>query len=424
MKLLLIPIKPDLWKSPDMALAVEQARDSARRIRKKIDVRRERVRYSLACERVESLAMQDSHTNRTFFKTEGAHANSLLNLFPTDGNTKFPFCGPSHIKELKAKFSPEISAKIDITGGLVIVLDPFRNQYSLQQSIEPTKHKNGINKSVPDYLSCEVDLDGLNNEAVLRQTHDQIRRAIETGGPLGWINVESPNSSGIGLARHTVFVKALREYIGLKERPWTKKLVKVPKKVPDEEAIAIRENKWWYQLLRKSLPFLLPKSIPMKTIMVDEEKIEYLQIEPVYIRVAYKDGSEGAPFPLLCLPPEKQPAGLPVIRAALISSRHFELDHEVDLCLLRNSEISLREDATIAEQERMAYDKATKFIQSYIEKLKGLELHLYHTGLEPAIIGTYHAVVETLRLPKFRGRLMIIPKVYHKNHYIDLKPWY
>jgi hypothetical protein len=424
MRLLLLPIKPELWKSPDIAIAMEQARDSARRIRKKIDIRRERVRYSLACERIESLAIQDSNTNGTFFEIEGAQAYTILNLLPTDGDTKFPFCGPSHIKELKANLPREISAKISITGGLVVVLDPFRHQYSQPQSIESIKQKNGTNKPAHDYSSCEVDLDSLNNEAVLRRTHEQIRRAIETGEPMGWVNVESSDLSGTGLARHTIFIKALREYIGLRERPWTKKLVKVPKKVPDEEAISIRENKWWYQLLKKFLPFLLPKSIPMKTIMIDKEEIEYLPIEPIYIRFAYKDGSEGDPFPLFCLPLEKEPPGLPVIQAALISSRHFELDRKVDLCLLRNSEISLREDATIAEQEKIAYDKATKFIQGYIKKFKGLELYLYHTGLEPAIIGTYHAVVETLRLPNFRGRLMVIPKIYHKNGYVDLKPWY
>ena len=423
MKLLLIAVKPDLWKSPNMALAVEQAKDSARKIRKNIDVRRERVRYSLACESVERLAVHDSITNGTFFEVDGAQAYSISNLFPADGGTTFTFCGPSHIKELKVKLPKEISAKVSITGGLVIVLDPFRNQYSLPHSVEPSNQKSGLNNIPPDYSLCEADLNSLSNNAVLQRTHSQIRRAIETGQPLGWVNVESSDSA-TGLARHTVFVKALREYIVLKERPWTKKLVKVPKKVPDKEAIATRESKWWYQFLKDFLPFLLPKKIPLKTIMVDEEQIEFLPIEPRFIRLAYKDGSEGASFPLLCLPPAKQPTGLPVIRAALISNRHFELDKEVDLCLLRNSELSLREDATIAEQELMAYEKATKFIQECIENLKGLELHLYHTGLEPAIIGTYRAIVETLRSASFRGRLLVIPKIYHRGGFIDLGPWY
>ncbi|MEK9148768.1 MAG: hypothetical protein AAB267_01835, partial [Candidatus Desantisbacteria bacterium] len=37
--MLLIPITSERWKSPDMSLAVEQARDSARRIQKKVDIR-------------------------------------------------------------------------------------------------------------------------------------------------------------------------------------------------------------------------------------------------------------------------------------------------------------------------------------------------------------------------------------------------
>ena len=63
-----------------------------------------------------------------------------------------------------------------------------------------------------------------------------------------------------------------------------------------------------------------------------------------------------------------------------------------------------------------------------LEKLNGLEFHLYQTGLEPAVIGTYRAILEILRKSdsKYRDKLIVIPKMFrgHKNGFQDLKAWY
>ncbi|MEK9148798.1 MAG: hypothetical protein AAB267_01985, partial [Candidatus Desantisbacteria bacterium] len=120
----------------------------------------------------------------------------------------------------------------------------------------------------------------------------------------------------------------------------------------------------------------------------------------------------------------EKPKGLPVIQAALMSGRHFDLDSEVDICLLRNSELKGQEDVTIAKQEEIAYNKVTDFIYSCLEKMGGIELHIYHTGLEPAVIGTYRAIVEVLRLEKNREKFMVIPKFYRGNRFVDEKAWY
>ena len=125
MRLLLIPITSERWKSPDMALAVEQAMDSARRIQKKVDIRRERTRFSIACEQIETIAM---HQNKEIhFVIEGEQACKVMKLFPAEGKAQLPFLGPSEVQKVKSDLPPELSAKVGITGGLVAILIPFRN---------------------------------------------------------------------------------------------------------------------------------------------------------------------------------------------------------------------------------------------------------------------------------------------------------
>ncbi|MBU4204821.1 hypothetical protein KKH26_01395, partial [Patescibacteria group bacterium] len=44
----------------------------------------------------------------------------------------------------------------------------------------------------------------------------------------------------------------------------------------------------------------------------------------------------------------------------------------------------------------------------------GLRLHLFQsTGLEPAVVGTYRAVVELLQ--KHRGKLVVVPRIYRRD---------
>lgn len=409
MRLLLIPVTSEKWKSLNMVQAVKQARDSARRIQKKVDIRQERTRFSIACEQIEALAIQQNRD--VHFVIEGEEADRVMKLFPAEGKTHLPFLGPSEIQNVKSNLPPEISARVSITGGLVSTLIPFRNIYLPQESLISNQKKIKFGSQTPDYSLCDVDLSTKMDGNILHRTHKQIRNAIQTGECLGWV-------------RHEFFTKAIREYIGLKERPTTTKTVKVKKEVPDEKAIAQRERKWWFKFLKSYLPIFLPKSVPMKSIMVDEKRVVCLPIEPVYIRIAFRDGSEGQPFPLFCLPPIKEPEELPVIHAALMSGRHFDLDPKVDLCLLRNSELKGQEVMSIAKQEEIAFNRVTDFIYRCLEKMGGMELHIYHTGLEPAVIGTYRAVVEALRSEKIRERFMVIPRFYKENSFTFEKAWY
>lgn len=415
MKLLVIPISHDKWVSAELSLAMEQARDAARRIGKNIDVSRERTRFSLACDRIESFALVEAREG--YESVEGAQAQLLVNALPPQGKARFPFLALAESSAILSRLSSETATDFKRAGGFVLLLAPFADSYFSERSKRIEREM----VTAPDYSLAEAELQEADRTAVTLRIHDQIRTSVESGRPVGWVNLEAPGGA-VGLARHELLTRVLRSYVNLKMAPTTFEFVKVKKRVPDTEALALRENKWWYRLLRDYLPSLLPSTIPTKQVLVDEKRIVSLPIIPLYTRFAFRDGSESAPFPLFCLLQIEQPQNLKIIRAALISGRHFELDREVDVCILRNSEMSRGE--TIADQERIAFERASAFIQSSLKRMNGLELHLYHTGLEPAVIGVYRAIVESLRPPSNRGRLVVIPKIFRRGQYDRLKAWY
>lgn len=416
MKAILIPISQDNWESKEMMVVVQQAKDSARKIRKRIDVHLERTRFSNACDRIEELALDYGGDN--FLELEDDKTQLLLDKLQRDGDTQFPFFEPTEVKQiLQNGFSTELKNKIPENGGIVSILEPFaKGNISFQTKPQEKKKRK---PPEPDYSASDVDFKKM--DEINKRFHRQIRMAIETGRPLGWINIEG---EGSGLVRHEALITAVREYIYVKKQPTKTVMVEVTKEVPDEEATRRRNSKLWYKLL----PFLIPKKPIMKRIKVKEPRVTKLPIEPINIRFAYDDGRIGEKFPLFCLAPKKAPEGLPIIKAALISNRHFELDPEIDICIIRNSEISRREEASFAEQEQLSFEIADRFLRDYLKKSNGLELHLYHTGLEPAVIGTYRAILEILRESdlKFRGKLIVIPKMFrgYKRGFQDLKAWY
>ena len=417
MKAILIPISQDNWESKEMIVVVQQAKDSARKIRKRIDVRLERKRFSNACDRIEELAL--NYGGDIYLELGDDKTQLLLNELPKDGDAQFPFFEHIEVKRiLQNGFSTELENKITENSGIVAILEPFAVGNISFQTKQREKKKQ-LKPPEPDYSASDVDFKEMDEEN--KKFHQQIRMAIETGKPLGWINIEGEGNTG--LVRHEALITAIREYIYVKEQPTEMVMVEVTKEVPDKEATRKRNSKWWYKIL----PFLIPKKPIMKKIKVKEPKVTKLPIEPINIHFAYGDGSIGEDFPLFCLAPKKAPEGLPVIKAALISNRHFELDPKIDVCLIRNSEIS-REDASIAEQEQLSFEIADKFLRKYLEKSNGLELHIYHTGLEPAVIGTYRAILQILRKSdsKYRDKLIVIPKMFrgHKNGFQDLKAWY
>ncbi len=136
------------------------------------------------------------------------------------------------------------------------------------------------------------------------------------------------------------------------------------------------------------------------------------RLKQTSLRIAYSDGSEAIPFPVFCLPrkpDETNPAKSNYLKVALMSMRHFELDPEIDLCWLRNREVS--RTRTLAETDQFCYQITREQLRDSL-KLGDLNMILYHTGFEPAVIGFYRGLVEQmleLRNKKSRANLKVIP---------------
>ncbi|PDW03189.1 hypothetical protein [Candidatus Viridilinea mediisalina] len=136
-------------------------------------------------------------------------------------------------------------------------------------------------------------------------------------------------------------------------------------------------------------------------------------LKPLPLRVVYNDGSEAAPFPIFMLPRDPRPLPeLPPLRVALMSMRHAELDALVDVCWLRNRDVSRAR--TLAETDEFCY---TATINQLRESLSegDLLIHLYHTGFTPAVIGFYRGfaqILRGLRTRRIMRRLIVVPFYY------------
>lgn len=148
-------------------------------------------------------------------------------------------------------------------------------------------------------------------------------------------------------------------------------------------------------------------------------------LTPTMLRIAYSDGSEAEPFPVLCLhrsSDSKVPAFSNPLKFSLMSMRHFELDPEIDFCWFRNKEVS--KTRTLAETDDFCFNAT---LSQLVESLKqgNLLMYMYQTGFEPAVIGFYRGLVH--HLMKLRSSptssLRVIPmyfrggKIYQEGKY-------
>lgn len=120
-----------------------------------------------------------------------------------------------------------------------------------------------------------------------------------------------------------------------------------------------------------------------------------MAVQPISLRVAYTDGSEAAPFPLFCLPqPDTNAVNSDnLLRVALMSMRHLELDSEIDFCWFRNREVS--RTRTLAETDGFCFATTVEQLKDSLQ-LGNLAIQVFHTGFEPAVIGFYRGLVKVL----------------------------
>lgn len=120
--------------------------------------------------------------------------------------------------------------------------------------------------------------------------------------------------------------------------------------------------------------------------------------EPGFVSVRYSDGSQGKPFPLYCLPQRcrvqlSHLKRIRPLRVALISMRHLEMDHCVDMAWFLNRDVSMA--STLAEVDTYCYLQTRQQLWNALT-WGMLQLHLYQTGFQPTVVGFYRALVEVL----------------------------
>jgi hypothetical protein len=117
---------------------------------------------------------------------------------------------------------------------------------------------------------------------------------------------------------------------------------------------------------------------------------------PLYVPVVYMDGSMGESFPFYAFKDAQTP-GLKkeifTLNVGMISDRHPELDSVVDIYWLRNQEISGK--GVGAETDEISY-KQSKNLFAQMRTEGDYNIAFYQTGLFPALIGFYRALVEEL----------------------------
>ena len=127
----------------------------------------------------------------------------------------------------------------------------------------------------------------------------------------------------------------------------------------------------------------------------------------------YKDGSRAKHlFPLRSLtflPSPRGPFDL-TVRFALLSIRHTEMDAVVDGAWLRNVQISQQRAA--AETDDLVYQISREQLTELTRGEKRVMMEMYQTGLQPAVVGFYRALVD--HLLEQPGSVTVRP-MYHQE---------
>jgi hypothetical protein len=343
----------------------------------------------------------------------------LLDVVSLNSNILFPFIEHENLKAFAKSFD-ETSKKYltETKATLVFIVNEFsQGGIKLKINDDEAFGKSRIKSNINELNN----VDPLSINEIQGRFHTQILTAIDKGTPIGWINIQEGEDNSSTLLRHEGIVSCLREHVFSSKQPTTIEKYTVKETIVDEEANEMRSQSFWFRFWN----FFSKQPDLTKQIDVPKTRVVTLDIIPRFIQFAFKDGSISELFPLYCLIDAKPKDKLPLIRVALISNRHFELDSIVETCILRNSEISRREEATIADQEKLSFEIALKFFSEILAKTDGVQLEVYHTGLEPAVIGTYRAFLSTILKKENRGKLIVTPKVFKGGgKFSDLKPWY
>lgn len=183
---------------------------------------------------------------------------------------------------------------------------------------------------------------------------------------------------------------------------------------PEEGVFAAITARWRDQLVAAAAGSgtpIVPSGVNNQILSEQlREFVAQTEQSQIDVRVVYRDGSEARPFPLRALRMKEDVDNLlPVLRVSLMSMRHPEMDPTVDAAWLRNRMVSVVRSQ--AETDQVVYETSRMQLRE-LTKSESVALHVYQTGLEPAVIGFYRAVTE--HLIEKPGSVEVIP-YYHQS---------
>lgn len=134
------------------------------------------------------------------------------------------------------------------------------------------------------------------------------------------------------------------------------------------------------------------------------------------LKVSYGDGSKAKKFPVRSL---RLPDTLPVwdedraLNVGTLTFRHVDYDKAVDLYLIRDRETRRLNSG---EVHALAYERMGELLSDPRMECDSY-LTFYQTGLEPLVVGAYHALVEHIRERSQNGLggLVVRPVFYARG---------
>ena len=102
-----------------------------------------------------------------------------------------------------------------------------------------------------------------------------------------------------------------------------------------------------------------------------------------------------------------------------MSIRHVDMDAIVDGAWFRNSKLSRPRPAGLTDQ--LAFDTSLRQLYE-LSPTTPVVIHMYQTGLEPAVVGFYRALV--VYLMAHPGTLAVVPHYYGgEGSFAQGTPW-
>jgi hypothetical protein len=138
-------------------------------------------------------------------------------------------------------------------------------------------------------------------------------------------------------------------------------------------------------------------------------------------RVMYRDGSEGPPLRLGAVElGDRVPEQWPLLRFAMMSMRHNEIDPDVDGAWFRNRLLS--RSTTEGQTDELAYELSLRRLDRLLDG-GPVAIELHQTGLQAAVMGFYRAVADVLF--DRPGAFAVRPKLHvpGRDQAVDATPW-